>query len=599
LAFNIQPVKQRKFAVCGLSSASGYVNVNVTEAKQMIESNPDLVVLDVRTLEEYDSGHIENAVLIPVDELAGRIGELDKEKEILVYCGSGVRSVTASQILVDNGFVSVYNVLGGITAWRNAGYWIEIIHRGDLIIDGTQTFVIENCTYIQTGNIYVEDYAKLVVQNATLWLNQTDAFQFNIQVTISGILEAKNAYLTSQTNFGIYLNDFAQAEMSLATTQSQGDSGSVGTFILADNSQMEMHDSKIYDMIGYASSLISIHNSIISEIVAFMHCTVKIYDSTVTSRLGVTGGATVAVYNCTVEEPWLFFSSYGTYFYSKANLQNLNPGYYQFWKITLNATVEGTGFDLTLQDVWINKGWSIQAQDSEPALKVCISNSTIRLDSLFTSDVSIFNSTIYLLYMNCFLGTLFFDATVLTNIIVQGAQCYIHGNATFPMETTIDWYTRSTLPPHYPNNSIMRDYNVIARRINSDAMGNATLTLFDKNNVLVWNGTTNSLGQANFNLTFTDANYTDTLCLKARSSGRYSAASVSFLSSTPVNMSLSILGDVDGNGKVNIIDIATMARAYCSHPGDPRWNPCLDLDDDGHIGILDIAKSARNYGKTV
>jgi len=519
------------------SAVNGYVNVDVSQAKQMIDSNPDLVILDVGSPSEYNAGHIYNATLIPVSELSGRLGELDKDKEILVYCATGGRSATASQTLVDNGFSKVYNMVGGITAWKNAGYWIEIFHNGDLIIDGAQTFVIENCSFIQTGNIYVEDYAKLVVQNATLWLNQTDAFQFNIRVTISGILEAKNACLTSQTNFGIYLNDFSHAKISLTTTQPEGQSLLVGTFILSDNSQIEMDDSKIYDMNGYGSSSISIHNSIVSEILALVHCTVNIYNSTVISRLGVTGGATVAAYNCTVAEPWLNFSPYGTYFYSKANLQNLNPGYYQFWKITLNATVEGTGFDLTLQDVWITKGWLVEAVTTNILglrLKVIVSNSTIRLYLLFDPDVSIYNSTIYLLYMNLFLGTLFFDATALTSIIVQGAKCHIHGNATFPMDTTIYWVPSSTLPPHYPNNSIERDYDVITRGINGDVMGNATLTLFDKNDELVWNGTTDSLGEANFSLTFTDENYTDAFRLVAVKEELFATQNVTFLSDTPI-----------------------------------------------------------------
>jgi len=85
---------------------------DVSEAKQMIETNPNLVILDVRTQEEYDEGHLENAVLIPVSELESRLDELDVEDEILVYCRSGVRSATASQTLVDNGFSSVYNMLG-------------------------------------------------------------------------------------------------------------------------------------------------------------------------------------------------------------------------------------------------------------------------------------------------------------------------------------------------------------------------------------------------------------------------------------------------------------------------------------------------------
>jgi hypothetical protein len=59
-----------------------------------------------------------------------------------------------------------------------------------------------------------------------------------------------------------------------------------------------------------------------------------------------------------------------------------------------------------------------------------------------------------------------------------------------------------------------------------------------------------------------------------------------------------ILGDVNGDGKVDIIDIATIAKAYGTYPGHPRWNPNADLDNNNKIDIIDIAKAAKNYGKT-
>jgi len=60
-----------------------------------------------------------------------------------------------------------------------------------------------------------------------------------------------------------------------------------------------------------------------------------------------------------------------------------------------------------------------------------------------------------------------------------------------------------------------------------------------------------------------------------------------------------IQGDVDGNFEVNIIDIATIAKAYGTYPGHPRWNPNADLDDNNKIDIIDIAKAAKNYGKEI
>jgi len=107
-------------------SNSSYTNVSVLDAKAMIDSDPSLVVLDVRTQSEYDEGHIGNARLIPHTELEGRLGELNSTDAILVYCGTGGRSATASQILVENGFLHVFNMLEGITGWIDAGYPVYV-----------------------------------------------------------------------------------------------------------------------------------------------------------------------------------------------------------------------------------------------------------------------------------------------------------------------------------------------------------------------------------------------------------------------------------------------------------------------------------------
>ena len=98
-----------------------YTNLSVDEAKLLIQKEVDLIVLDVRTKEEYESGHLPNALLIPVADLKNRLVELDKDKKILVYCNTGIRSAKASEILVDNGCGSVYNMLGGIDDWIKAG----------------------------------------------------------------------------------------------------------------------------------------------------------------------------------------------------------------------------------------------------------------------------------------------------------------------------------------------------------------------------------------------------------------------------------------------------------------------------------------------
>ncbi|RNI13550.1 rhodanese-like domain-containing protein [Methanohalophilus portucalensis] len=98
-----------------------YSDVSAAEAFNLIE-NEDIFILDVRTQSEYDNGHLENSYLIPVSELEYRLDEVPSDTAILVYCRSGRRSVTASNILLDAGYCDVYNMEAGFNEWRSEGY---------------------------------------------------------------------------------------------------------------------------------------------------------------------------------------------------------------------------------------------------------------------------------------------------------------------------------------------------------------------------------------------------------------------------------------------------------------------------------------------
>ena len=93
-------------------------NISPEEAKKRLDSEKGIILLDVRTQEEYDGGHIKNSVLIPVDKLKEDAGSKLKDKEavIFVYCRSGNRSTTAANLLIELGYKNVYN-LGGINRW--------------------------------------------------------------------------------------------------------------------------------------------------------------------------------------------------------------------------------------------------------------------------------------------------------------------------------------------------------------------------------------------------------------------------------------------------------------------------------------------------
>lgn len=103
------------------SEKGKYVDVSVQQGKEMID-NGEVFLLDVRTQEEYNEDHISGSTLIPVQELEARLSELPRDKKILIYCRSGNRSVTASKTLEKNGFTQIFNMQGGITEWKNAGY---------------------------------------------------------------------------------------------------------------------------------------------------------------------------------------------------------------------------------------------------------------------------------------------------------------------------------------------------------------------------------------------------------------------------------------------------------------------------------------------
>ena len=97
-------------------------DLSVQEFTQKATSLQGAVVLDVRTLEEFKDGHVENAINIDwtSNYFEEKAASLDKEKPVFVYCLSGARSAEAADFLRSKGFKSVYNMEGGIMAWRAA-----------------------------------------------------------------------------------------------------------------------------------------------------------------------------------------------------------------------------------------------------------------------------------------------------------------------------------------------------------------------------------------------------------------------------------------------------------------------------------------------
>jgi rhodanese-related sulfurtransferase len=588
----------------------------------MIESNPNLVILDVRTQAEYDSGHIQNATLIPVTELANRLGELDTEKEILVYCKAGGRSATASQILVDNGFSKVYNMLGGITAWMSAGYWIEIAHNGDLIIDGTQIFVIENCTYIQTGNIYVRDDAKLSIRNAEVTINQTNLEQFEFIAEDYATVELEDTRLASR-----YSMNFRFIEHSNATfNKVRLDVVGYVTFVnFNDYSKANICDFLSVGAINlyfndYSEAYIV--NSTISYIMPTGACRIKVSNSSIAIlELWFPHGDVVEVHdlrsgfsdyldlkekvsssqafdvelNNTSANWWLAACYDSTTQISdsvlavftvdvsssiSARLEGLEPRYYEsknVGEITLNSTSVTDALRV-----------SMHAQDAD----CTISNSKVRLMTGHNSRLYVVDSVIYEIhtYERNFVGSLYFDNATFPEgtLWFLFSNFYISGHISFG-QPSILWYS----------SNVTRNYSVIAKDSFGEPSTNASLTLQSDDDVLIWNGTTDSQGEADFNLTFTDNNYTDTLRLEVIKGNLSVVENITFLGNTPLIVQLGsrTSGDINDDGTVDIYDAIMLANAYNSRPGDPNWNATADINNDGTIDIYDAIILASNYGK--
>lgn len=111
------------FAACSSADEKAYSDISVEEVRKMVDAEDEnIFLLDVRTLGEYygDLGHLAKATLIPHNTLEERLSELSehKDKKIIAYCRSGVRSVIASEILSKNGY-DVYNMTGGMKLFKS------------------------------------------------------------------------------------------------------------------------------------------------------------------------------------------------------------------------------------------------------------------------------------------------------------------------------------------------------------------------------------------------------------------------------------------------------------------------------------------------
>ena len=106
------------FLFTRLRPIKGLKTLNANQFAEQLKENPRKLLLDVREPHEFKTGFIPGAKNLPLSQLQGRLHEISKEEQVLLYCRSGMRSKQAANILSKNGFANLGHLRGGISAWN-------------------------------------------------------------------------------------------------------------------------------------------------------------------------------------------------------------------------------------------------------------------------------------------------------------------------------------------------------------------------------------------------------------------------------------------------------------------------------------------------
>ena len=147
----IEEIKNKTSEHHGDSNDRESYEIYPGDVAEKIKNNEEIILLDVRTPEEYEEIHLENAFLLPVQQLSQQslneigLDESMKDKEIILYCRSGARSKTAHSIMESLGYTNVKSVSGGILHWEEDGYpFTESgAYKNYMKFEGTETVTVD------------------------------------------------------------------------------------------------------------------------------------------------------------------------------------------------------------------------------------------------------------------------------------------------------------------------------------------------------------------------------------------------------------------------------------------------------------------------
>ena len=342
----------------------------------------------------------------------------------------------------------------------------DIIHEGDLIIQGSEIYEIKDCVFCQNGNIFVRDNAQLVVKDAVLKLNQPAFQSYVIQVYSYVLME--NAQLLSDYSFGFqvfgkaYLNSFKIRQNSRLYSEVEGiitaTNSQLGGICFHGNSSFMVTDSEILDMVDI--------DALYTE-------------------------------NASIKIAGL---------YPKTTID--------YWNSHENMTIEGTFADLTLNNTYVNR-WIVRAGGENTTLEIRdseISWFRIGADShqagvMWTVGPSmVIDSTIDALTCIDYDGSpLTFENSQLRGFLASYARLNILGTFVFDGNVTME------------SAQVTRNYPVIVNDVSGSSLSDIDLALYSSDGTPVWSGKSDPEGKAEFDILFTDANYEDVWTLNAAS----------------------------------------------------------------------------------
>ena len=149
------------FVSCSLGPVEAQVvnNIDAKEFSKLINSDEG-IILDVRTIDELNKGHIEDATNIDfyASDLTSKLNLLRKDSPVYVYCASGGRSSKAVAKMKDLGFNKVFNLIGGFGAWKSEGLKV-VVAKGEILKKQKAMSVIEFSDIIESNDVVLVDFS--------------------------------------------------------------------------------------------------------------------------------------------------------------------------------------------------------------------------------------------------------------------------------------------------------------------------------------------------------------------------------------------------------------------------------------------------------